>query len=135
MNQAVKAMEHFGLYENAVFSTKVEELRWDEAARRWILKTDKGDAMKGRFVVMNFGVFAHPKLPEGNPAIQTYEGHLLHTARWDYEYTGGNVLGGLTKLADKKVAIIGTGPTSVQVVPHLGAHAQHLHVFQRTPAS
>ena len=79
-------------------------------------------------------MYSKPELP-GIPAIETFEGHCFHTSRWDYEYTGGSSLGGLTKLADKKVGIIGTGATAVQCIPYLGETAGHLYVFQRTPSS
>jgi cyclohexanone monooxygenase len=90
--------------------------------------------MRARFVVMANGPLHRPKLP-GIPGIETYRGHSFHTSRWDYDYTGGTSVGGLTGLADKRVGIIGTGATGVQCVPHLGAGAKHLYVFQRTPSS
>jgi cyclohexanone monooxygenase len=77
--------------------------------------------------------FSRPKLP-GVPGIETFKGHTFHASRWDFDYTGGDSTGGLTKLKDKRVAIIGTGATSVQVIPHLGEDAQHLYVVQRTPS-
>ncbi len=125
---------HYNLYENACFQTKVTDLTWDEAAARWIVSTDRDDRMRARFVVMATGPLNRPKLP-AIPGITDFEGHTFHTSRWDYDYTGGSHSGGLTKLADKRVAIIGTGATAIQSVPHLGAHAQHLYVFQRTPSS
>ena len=124
----------FDLYRNACFQTKVTEMRWDEASSRWIVQTNRGDAMKARFVVMANGPLHRPKLP-GIAGIDSFKGHSFHTSRWDYEYTGGTSQGGLTKLADKRVGIIGTGATAVQCVPHLGAHAKELYVFQRTPSS
>jgi cyclohexanone monooxygenase len=126
--------KHYNLYDNACFQTKVTELRWDEAAARWIVSTDRGDAMRARFVVMATGPLNRPKLP-AIPGITDFEGHTFHTSRWDYDYTGGSHAGGLTKLADKRVAIIGTGATAIQSVPHVGASAQQLYVFQRTPSS
>jgi cyclohexanone monooxygenase len=125
---------HFDLYRDAVFQTEVLEMRWDENISRWIIKTNKGDAMKARFVVMANGPLHRPKLP-GIPGVESYKGHSFHTSRWDYDYTGGDPMGGLTKLKDKVVGIIGTGATSVQCVPHLGAAAKQLYVFQRTPSS
>ena len=124
----------FNLYEAACFQTKVTDLRWDEDLARWIVSTDRNDAMKARFVVMATGPLNRPKLP-AVPGIEEFEGHTFHTSRWDYAYTGGDHSGGLTKLADKRVAIIGTGATAIQSVPHLGAAAKHLYVFQRTPSS
>ena len=126
--------KHYNLYENALFQTNVTELRWDEKAARWIVSTDRGDALRARFVVMATGPLNRPKLP-AIPGIEDFEGHTFHTSRWDYEYTGGNHSGGLTKLADKRVAVIGTGATAIQCVPYVGAHAKQTYVFQRTPSS
>lgn len=125
---------HFGLYDNACFQTEVTEMRWDEDAARWIVKTNRGDAMKARFVVMANGPLHRPKLP-GIPGVESFKGHAFHTSRWDYGYTGGTSDGGLTGLKDKVVGIIGTGATAVQCVPHLGEWSKHLYVFQRTPSS
>jgi cyclohexanone monooxygenase len=124
----------FDLYETACFQTKVTNLRWDEDTARWIVSTDLNDAMKARFVVMATGPLNRPKLPSV-PGIEEFQGHTFHTSRWDYNYTGGDHSGGLTKLSDKRVAIIGTGATAIQSVPHVGAHAKQLYVFQRTPSS
>ena len=126
--------EKFGLYRNACLQTEVTEMRWDETSARWFVRTNRGDAMKARFVVMANGPLHRPKLP-GIPGVETFKGHSFHTSRWDYAYTGGNAEGGLTGLADKRVGIIGTGATAVQCVPHLGAGAKQLYVFQRTPSS
>ena len=126
--------EHFDLYRGALFQTEVTDLRWDEATSRWIVSTNRNDALRARFVVMANGPLHRPKLP-GIPGIESFEGHTFHTSRWDYGYTGGDSNGGLTRLAEKRVGIIGTGATAVQCVPHLGAAAKELHVFQRTPSS
>ena len=125
---------HYNLYDNACLQTGVNEMRWDDTSGRWIIHTDRGDAMRAQFVAMANGPLNRPKLP-GIPGITTFKGHTFHTSRWDYDYTGGNSEGNLTGLADKRVAIIGTGATAVQCIPHLGASAQHLYVFQRTPSS
>ena len=66
--------------------------------------------------------------------IETFKGHSFHTSRWDYDYTGGDPKGALMeKLADKRVGIIGTGATSIQLVPQLARAAAEVYVFQRTP--
>ena len=109
-------------------------MRWDDTSGRWIIHTDRGDAIRAQFVAMANGPLNRPKLP-GIPGITTFKGHTFHTSRWDYDYTGGDSEGNLTGLADKRVAIIGTGATAVQCIPHLGAGAEHLYVFQRTPSS
>jgi cyclohexanone monooxygenase len=126
--------EHFGLYDGALFQTEVKAMRWDDEAARWIVETNRGDALRARFVVMANGPLHRPKLP-GIPGIESYKGHSFHTSRWDYEYTGGTNEGGLTGLAGKRIGVIGTGATAVQCVPHLGAGAGELFVFQRTPSS
>jgi cation diffusion facilitator CzcD-associated flavoprotein CzcO len=131
---AARIAKHFDLYRTALFQTEIAEIRWLEDERRWLVTTSRDDAIKARFVVMSNGPLNRPKLP-GIPGIETFAGHSFHTSRWDYGYTGGNSEGGLTGLADKRVAVIGTGATAIQCVPHLGRHARHLTVFQRTPSS
>jgi cyclohexanone monooxygenase len=126
--------KHYGLYDSAIFSTQVRELHWDEALKRWRVSTNRGDDFRARFVVMASGPFHRPKLP-GIPGIKDFQGHGFHSSRWDYEYTGGDSNGGLDKLADKRVAVVGTGATTIQIVPFLGRDAKHLYVFQRTPSS
>lgn len=125
---------HFGLYDNACLQTSVAEMRWDDDQAQWIISTDRGDRMRARYVAMANGPLNRPKLP-GISGIDSYEGHTFHTSRWDYDYTGGNSEGELTKLTDKRVGIIGTGATAVQCIPHLGEWAKELFVFQRTPSS
>lgn len=125
----------FGLYDNAVFSTQITKLEWDDEASRWIIHTDRGDRMRARFVTMGTGPLHRPKLP-GIPGIESFGGHCFHTSRWDYDYTGGDPAGSpMVNLADKRVGIIGTGATAVQCIPHLARDAQELYVFQRTPSS
>ena len=126
--------KHFGLYDGAIFSTQVRTVRWDESIKRWQLTTNRGDDIRARFVVLTAGSYNRPKLP-GIPGIKDFKGHMFHSARWDYDYTGGDASGGLHKLADKRVALVGTGATGVQLVPHLGRDSKHLYVFQRTPSS
>ena len=126
--------KQFGLYDNACLQTEVTEIRWDEDAARWLIKTNRGDAMKARFVIMSNGPLHRPKLP-GIPGIESFKGHSFHTSRWDYAYTGGTSEGGLTGLKGKRIGVIGTGATAVQCVPHLAATADQLYVFQRTPSS
>ncbi len=125
----------FGLYRNALFHTEVTDLSWDESLAAWCIKTNRGDNFTAQFLGVGTGPLHVPKLP-GIPGIEEFEGHSFHTSRWDYAYTGGDPNGApLDKLKDKRVAIIGTGATAVQCVPHLARAAQKLYVFQRTPSS
>lgn len=126
---------HYGLYDNALFHTEVRDLEWDEDRCAWIVRTNRGDTFTTQFLGMGTGPLHVPKLP-GIPGITSFEGHSFHTSRWDYAYTGGDPSGALLdKLADKRVAIIGTGATAVQCVPHLARACKALYVFQRTPSS
>jgi len=126
--------EKYDLYRNACFQTEVKGLEWDESIARWIIRTNRGDRMTARFVCMSNGPLNRPKLP-GIEGISQFKGHTFHTSRWDYQYTGGNSEGDLSKLKGKRVGIIGTGATAVQCVPHLAKGADQLFVFQRTPSS
>ena len=125
---------HFDLYERACFQTQVREARWLEETGRWRIETDRDDVFNARFLVMSSGPLHRPKLP-AIPGIDTFKGRAFHTSRWDYAYTGGDSSGGMTGLADKRVGLVGTGATGIQVLPHLGAAAGHTYLFQRTPAS
>jgi cyclohexanone monooxygenase len=124
----------YELYDSAVFQTRVTDLTWDEETARWTVSTDRDDAMRARFVVMATGPLNRPKLP-AIPGLEDFQGHTFHTSRWDYDYTGGDHNGKLDKLGDKRVAVIGTGATTIQSVPYVGASAKHTYLFQRTPSS
>ncbi|MEZ5550009.1 MAG: NAD(P)/FAD-dependent oxidoreductase [Pseudomonadales bacterium] len=132
---AQRIARKFNLTDNALFSTQVTRLEWDEASSRWVIETNRGDCFRARFVAMGTGPMTRLKLP-GIPGIESFQGHTFHTARWDYDYTGGDWGGApMEKLADKRVGIIGTGATAVQCIPALARDAGELFVFQRTPSS
>lgn len=133
-NHAQRLGRHYDLYSKAMFQTEAKTMRWNETTSTWTIQTDKGDKITARYVIPAAGPLHRPKLP-GTPGLGSFNGHTFHTGRWDYEYTGGDASGNLHKLADKRVGVIGTGATSVQIVPHLGASAKQLYVFQRTPSS
>ena len=124
----------YQLYDNACLQTEVTSTVWDEDINRWIVSTNKKDKIKARFVVHSNGPLNRPKLP-AIKGINNFNGHTFHTSRWDYDYTGGDSNGKLSNLKDKRVAVIGTGATAVQCVPHIGESAKELFVFQRTPSS
>jgi cation diffusion facilitator CzcD-associated flavoprotein CzcO len=124
----------YDLYEKALFQTSVQDATWDEENSRWVLSTDRGDELTCDLLIIAAGRQSLPKLP-GIPGIENFEGHIFHSSRWDYDYTGGDQNGELLGLIDKKVGVIGTGATALQIVPAVADDAQELFVFQRTPST
>lgn len=124
MEYCQKMAEKFGFYDKCLFHTTVEKTQWNEDAARWTVTTDRGDAMRARFVVLANGILTTPKLARID-GMQSFKGESFHTSRWNYE----------VDLEGKRVGIIGTGATSVQAVPELAKIAKELYVFQRTPSS
>jgi cation diffusion facilitator CzcD-associated flavoprotein CzcO len=135
LEHSKRIAEYFGLYENALLSTEVTDAEWNAESSRWIIRTNRGDEMRAKYIAMGTGPLHRPKLP-GIAGIESFRGHSFHTSRWDYDYTGGDPAGApMDKLSDKRVGIIGTGATSVQCIPHLARACGELFVFQRTPSS
>jgi cation diffusion facilitator CzcD-associated flavoprotein CzcO len=134
VEHARRIAKKYELYRDACFQTQIKAITWNENEYRWIITTNRNDRMRARYVVMSNGPLNRPKLP-GLPGIDSFKGHTFHTSRWDYAYTGGDTTGNLHKLSNKRVAVIGTGATAVQCVPHLAQAALQLYVFQRTPSS
>ena len=125
----------YGLVKDTLFHTGVEESRWVEAGQRWIVRTDRGDEVRARRLIMATGILNLMKLP-AIPGMEHFQGRAFHTARWDYEYTGGGPNDPhLAKLTDKVVGVIGAGASAIQAVPPLGESAKHVYVFQRTPSA
>jgi cation diffusion facilitator CzcD-associated flavoprotein CzcO len=116
--------ERSGFYDHCLFHTTVERTAWDEATARWTVYTDRGDAMCARFVVLANGILTTPKLARID-GMETFAGESFHTSRWDYNID----------LTGKRVGIIGTGATAVQVIPEIAKVVDQLYVFQRTPST
>ena len=132
---ALRIAEHYDLESRSLLSTRVTAVTWEPDAGRWRIDTDRGDAIRARFVTMGTGPLHRPKLP-GIPGIETFGGACFHTSRWDWSFTGGDPSGApMAGLADRRVGIIGTGATAVQAIPALARDAGELFVFQRTPSS
>ncbi|MBL4681737.1 MAG: NAD(P)/FAD-dependent oxidoreductase [Pseudomonadales bacterium] len=119
-----KMAEKFSFYDHCLFHTTVEKTQWNEDEGRWSVFTDRGDEMKSRFVILANGILTTPKLAriEG---MEEFKGDSFHTSRWNYKLD----------LKDKRIGIIGTGATAVQVIPPLAKIAKELTIFQRTPSS
>lgn len=119
-----KMAEKYGFYDRCLFHTVVGETAWDEATGRWTVTTDRGDKMRARYLVLANGILTTPRLARID-GMETFQGDAFHTSRWDYD----------VDLVGKRVGIIGTGATAVQVVPELAKIVKELYVFQRTPSS
>jgi cyclohexanone monooxygenase len=124
----------YDLYRRVLFQTKVTGMQWDQDTRRWVVCTNRGDRLAARFVATQSGLFSTPRLP-GVPGIESFQGKAFHAARWDYGYTGGDMSGNMDGLRDKRVGVVGTGSTGLQVIPMVARDAGHLTVFQRTPTA
>ncbi|OQD67993.1 hypothetical protein PENPOL_c003G03538 [Penicillium polonicum] len=135
--------QKWGLIDCAVFQTQAQKIVWDDDAKEWsvnLIQRCKGQSpdtlrIRSRFVTIAAGVLNWPKLPN-ILGILDYQGDMFHSARWAYDVTGGSPKDPvLAKLKDKRVVIVGTGATAVQIVPQLAQWCKHLYVVQRTPAS
>ncbi|RCI10155.1 hypothetical protein L249_8599 [Ophiocordyceps polyrhachis-furcata BCC 54312] len=134
------------LSDKAVFRTTVSSLVWEdeEAGGRWQVKlrqsrgpseAEEEMSVRAQFVVLAHGVHNRPKAPRV-PGLADFQGELMHTARWKYAVSGGSDQDpALTGLSGKRVGVIGTGATAVQLVPELARWAGRLFVFQRTPSA
>ena len=116
--------DRFDLRRDIRFGTRVTSAVYDESRNRWNIATDRGDTVAARFCVMASGSLSVPRKPQ-IPGVDSFEGEWYHTGRWPVE--GVDVTG-------KRVGVIGTGSTGLQLIPQLAKQAQHLYVFQRTAA-
>lgn len=125
-----RVVNHFGLDQNVLLQTTITEARWSEEDSTWTIRTDRGDEITARYFVLAPGRLQSVKLP-GIKGIETFEGHAVHTGRWDWGFSGEN----LENFDGKRVGIIGTGATGIQVVPQIAKTSGEVFVFQRTPAA
>jgi len=116
--------DRFDLRKDIVFRTRVSAAQYDEDARTWTVRTEHGDAVTTRFLVMASGCLSAAKLPE-IPGLDSFRGPSYHTAHWPHE---GVDFTGL------RVGLVGTGSSGVQAIPVIAEQAAELTVFQRTPA-
>ncbi|WP_316525478.1 flavin-containing monooxygenase [Kitasatospora brasiliensis] len=115
-----KVARRYRVHDKHVFGCEVLSASWHEDAARWRLETTKG-TFTADVLVGAFGALCEPSLPD-IPGIETFEGQVFHSARWDHQ----------AQLAGRKVAVIGTGASAVQIVPAIAEQVDELRVFQRT---
>lgn len=113
--------DRYDIRRHVRLGQEVCERVWDDDEHLWRLRTPAGE-VTARFVVTAIGAFVDPK-PVDIPGVDDFGGTLLHSARWDHR----------VDLAGKRVGIVGTGASAVQIVPEVARVASRLHVFQRTP--
>ncbi|MCW2815236.1 MAG: hapE 1 [Nocardioides sp.] len=119
-----KTAEASGTLDRFVFRTSVDDATWDGGAQRWIVRTSSEGATRtfaARTLISGAGGLSEPKLPDIE-GIGSFGGELFHSARWDHD----------TDLTGKRVAVIGTGASSIQIVPAIQPQVAHLDVYQRT---
>lgn len=119
---AEDCVDHFGLRSRLRLNTEIVAGAWDERERRWLLDTAGGGTLAARHVIGATGVLTKPKPPD-IPGVGDFAGITMHTARWDHS----------VDLRGRRVALIGTGASAVQVVPSIAPSVERLTVFQRTP--
>ncbi|NLU75758.1 NAD(P)/FAD-dependent oxidoreductase [Streptomyces sp. HNM0575] len=115
--------DNFGLRQHIRFSSEVELMSWDPEELHWSITTARGDRLSADFVVNATGPLSDAKIPD-IPGLEGFGGKVFHTARWDHDYD----------LRGKRVAVIGTGASAIQVVPAIQPEVERLTLFQRTPA-
>jgi len=114
--------DRFGLRADITLRARVTTAHYDEDGRRWTVQTDDGTVASARFLIMATGALSAPRVPDF-PGLDSFRGRRFHTAAWPGEavdFTG------------RRVAVIGTGSSGVQVITEIAPRAAHLYVMQRT---
>ncbi len=119
---AEQCVDKYGIRARLRLSTTVASAEYDEHDDLWRLETTEGDTLTARFIIGASGVLTQPKPPDV-PGVEDFSGVVMHTAQWDHRHD----------LTGKRIAIIGTGASAVQVVPSIAPDVEQLTVFQRTP--
>jgi cyclohexanone monooxygenase len=116
-----RVAEQSGVLDRFRFGVTVEEAAWDETEHVWHVTTTAG-SVTADVVVSGSGGLSEPKLPDIR-GIEDFTGEIFHSARWNHDYD----------LTGKRVAVIGTGASAIQIVPEIAGQVAHLDVYQRTP--
>lgn len=112
--------EKSGTLDRFAFDTEVTDARWDEGDQRWHVTTSRGEVV-AKTLISGSGGLSVPKMPDID-GIETFQGEVFHSARWNHD----------VDLTGKRVAVIGTGASSIQIVPTIQPDVEHLDVYQRT---
>lgn len=114
--------DRFDLRRHFTFGSEATDAVFIDQENKWEVRTDKGETIRARFLIMATGSFSVP-VPFAPPGISSYEGRLLHTSSWPCERVD---------FEGKRVGVFGTASSGVQVIPEIAATANHVTVFQRT---
>jgi cation diffusion facilitator CzcD-associated flavoprotein CzcO len=124
--EILKYLEHvaarYGLYKDIRLDTGVASAVFDETSNRWLIDTDTGGHFSARFLVTALGLLSATNIPDIK-GRETFAGDIYHTSRWPAD----------ADIAGKRVGVIGTGSTGVQLITAIAPMVSHLTVFQRTP--
>jgi cation diffusion facilitator CzcD-associated flavoprotein CzcO len=116
--------ERFNLNEKIQFGTRVVSAIFDGTSRRWVVTTDKGDVVSAQYCIMATGLISAPVEPRFD-GLEGFEGEQFMTSRWPQQ---------APEFAGKRVAVIGTGSSGIQVISEVAKEAEQLYVLQRTPS-
>ena len=100
----------------------VDEARWDDRARRWVVRTTGGEEYRAPVLVWATGSLSEPSIPDF-PGLGDFRGKVFHSARWEHGFD----------LTGKRVCVVGTGASAIQFVPQIAPEVEHLYLYQRTP--
>jgi cation diffusion facilitator CzcD-associated flavoprotein CzcO len=117
-----RCVDRFALRSHLRLGVEVIRATFDEGAGRWALEARDGQRFSARHLVLGMGALSRPAMPEV-AGLETFRGRVFHSADWDHQHP----------LGDDRVAVIGTGASAIQFIPHVAEAAAHLTVFQRTP--
>ncbi len=123
LDYANHVTDRFDLRKDIQFETRVTAAHFDEDESRWLIETDRGDRISARFCVMATGCISYPQRPD-IPGLESFAGEWYHTGLWPKEGVD---------FAGKRVGVIGTGSTGMQLIPVVAQEAAQMTVFQRTP--
>ncbi|MGA8460189.1 MAG: alpha/beta hydrolase fold domain-containing protein [Streptosporangiaceae bacterium] len=115
--------DRYDLRRDIRFGTRITAAAWDEAARRWRLRTGDGNELSCRYYIMASGCLSLPKTPDID-GVDRYRGEVYLTGRWPHDRVD---------FSGKRVAVVGTGSSGIQCIPLIAGEATRLTVFQRTP--
>ncbi|MGK2914290.1 MAG: flavin-containing monooxygenase [Porticoccaceae bacterium] len=121
--------DKFALRKNIQFNSRVKSAIFDEANDRWDLETEAGEKYRTQFVIMATGILSATQMPKID-GIDSFKGEWFHTSRWPHDSSRPG--GKKSVYEGKRVGVIGSGATAVQLIPHVAEGAEHLYVFQRT---